>query len=189
MQQRYPPLVGRQCLVEEAFDEPHAILNGLLGNPAVAQDAQHGLRRIGPEILARYRRGLILRHGIREPFERVEPVIGALDAEILAQEQEKKCAVANGDSALDDVTLDAPDLFELTQKVQTSIEAASRNAREKRRVVVVGGDRFLERVAALDLQTERRESALDQMFDHNVLSSNSRALRHNLVPHLRIAGS
>jgi hypothetical protein len=62
--------------------------------------------------------------------------------------------VADGDPTLDDVALDTSDLFELIQKVQTSVEAASINARQKRRVVVVAGDRFFERVSALDLQAE-----------------------------------
>ena len=80
--------------------------------------------------------------------------------------------MADGDAALDDVALHASNLFELIQKVQTSIEAASRNAREKRRVIVFGGYRIFERVAALDLQAERREPPLNQLFDQDVLSDN-----------------
>src|ERR1700681_3519992 len=169
MQERDPSLVGRQCVVEEALDEPHAIANYSLGNPAVAQDAQHGLRGIRPEILAGDRGGSVLCHGIREALERIKAIVGSLDPQILAQQQEKKRAVADRDATLHDIALDAPDLFELTQKVETPVEASPINAWEKRGIVVVGGDRFFKRVTALDLQAYHREPVFDQLLEHDVL--------------------
>ena len=69
--------------------------------------------------------------------------------------------MANRDTTLHDIALNTPDLFELTQEVETSVEASPINAWEKGGMVVVGGDRFFERVTALDLEAYRRETVFD----------------------------
>ena len=63
--------------------------------------------------------------------------------------------MADRDATLHDIAFNTPDLFELTQKVQTPVEASPINAWEKRGMVVVGRDRFFKRVTAFDLQAYR----------------------------------
>src|SRR4029450_13592237 len=168
MQQRDLSLIGRQRLVEETFDEPHTVANDPVGHAAFAKDPQHDFRRSRPEIFPGDRRRPVQRARFRETLERVETVVRALDAEILAQQQEEERAVAYRYAALDDVALDVADLFELTQKVQAPLEDAARDTRQKRRVVVLDGDRVFERVPAHDLEPDRRGSRLDKVLEHEI---------------------
>ena len=64
----------------------------------------------------------VLYYRIREAFKRIEAVVGLLDAQIFAEQEEHQRPRSNGYSTHDNVPFDVCDLFQLLSKGRDAVE-------------------------------------------------------------------